>query len=204
MALFQEWNSSRFADTFFINRREMMNAAKIGAKSTYHRCVRELDRWNYLSYFPSNNPYKGSKIMMTVFGTAYESTMERYPPKTEQLEDNYRPGEGQLVVPSINSIKQENISKGKKPAHEKEVIDFFKKRSCGIQEALTFFKHYQAVGWKMSSGSEILDWCSAAEKWMLKLQNPGKEIKASRRGTGTSKPWDHLKTTKDKNYGESL
>ena len=37
MALFQEWNSSRFADEFYVNRRDLMRVAKIGSKSTYHR-----------------------------------------------------------------------------------------------------------------------------------------------------------------------
>ncbi|TVZ26074.1 hypothetical protein JM83_1020 [Gillisia sp. Hel_I_86] len=66
MALFQEWNSSRFADEFYVNRRDLMMASKIGSKSTYHRCVTELDSWNYLFYFPSNNPYKGSNTNLTI------------------------------------------------------------------------------------------------------------------------------------------
>jgi len=39
MALFQEWNSSRFADEFYVNRRDLMRCAKIGSKSTYHRWI---------------------------------------------------------------------------------------------------------------------------------------------------------------------
>ena len=78
MALFQEWNSSRFADEFYVNRRDLMRCAKIGSKSTYHRCVTDLDSWLYLSYFPSNNPYKGSKIKMSIIGTSNEPDMGRY------------------------------------------------------------------------------------------------------------------------------
>ncbi|MDT0642190.1 hypothetical protein RM553_05025 [Zunongwangia sp. F363] len=215
MALFQEWNSSRFADTFFINRREMMNAAKIGSKTSYHRCVRDLDQWKYLAYFPSNNPFKGSKIRMTIFETADEPVGGHYRPGAGQLEvcrnpiegqpaDSYRPRERQLVVPSINNTKQENFIKGKRPAHQKEVIEFFKNRSCEKQEALTFFNHYQAVGWKMGNGSEILDWYSAAEKWILNLQNRRKNEQVSRWGTSSRSHWDHLRTTKNKDYDEPL
>ena len=91
MALFQEWNSSRFADEFFVNRRELMRAAKIGSKSTYHRCIVELDSWSYLTYFPSNNPYKGSKIKMIILGTTDEPYAGRYDPVLEQLAGQYHP-----------------------------------------------------------------------------------------------------------------
>ena len=91
MALFQEWNSSRFADEFYVNRRDLMRAAKIGSKSTYHRCVTDLDSWNYLSYFPSNNPYKGSKIKMAIIGTSDEPDVGRYSPILEQLAGHYHP-----------------------------------------------------------------------------------------------------------------
>jgi hypothetical protein len=91
MALFQEWNSSRFADEFFVNRRELMRVAKIGSKSTYHRCVTDLHSWNYLTYFPSNNPYKGSKIKMTIIKTTDDTDTGQYSPILEQVAEQYRP-----------------------------------------------------------------------------------------------------------------
>ena len=91
MALFQEWNSSRFADEFFVNRRDLMKVAKIGSKSTYHRCVTDLNAWSYLCYYPSNNPYKGSKIKMFIIGTNDEPQPDQYDPKLEQLADQYHP-----------------------------------------------------------------------------------------------------------------
>ena len=92
MGLFQEWNSSRFASEFFINRRELMRVAKIGSKSTYHRCIVDLDSWNYLTYFPSNNPYKGSKIKMLKFETSSGQALVHYRPKIET-------STGQALVP---------------------------------------------------------------------------------------------------------
>ncbi|MGB6151166.1 MAG: hypothetical protein WBG48_04175, partial [Pricia sp.] len=91
MALFQEWNSSRFAVEFYVNRRDLMTASKIGSKSTYHRCVTDLDSWHYLFYFPSNNPYKGSKIKMAIIETSDETVTGRYNPTLEHLAERYHP-----------------------------------------------------------------------------------------------------------------
>ena len=145
MALFQEWNSSRFADEFYVNRRDLMRAAKIGSKSTYHRCVTNLDSWLYLCYFPSNNPYKGSKIKMSIIGTSDEPVSGQYNPILEQLAEQYhprgvpleghhhpkngqvvnqhRPIDGQALVSNTNNIKQENYIK--QPKGWQTVIDFF-------------------------------------------------------------------------------
>ncbi|MDC6390501.1 hypothetical protein PP182_17560 [Maribacter sp. PR1] len=70
VALFQLWNNNYFREEFFINREEVMDFAKIGSKSTYHRCIKELSHWSYLCYTPSHNPFKGSRIKMFVFGTS--------------------------------------------------------------------------------------------------------------------------------------
>jgi len=42
MALFQLWNNNRFPDEFYINRNEVMQFSRIGSKTTYHRCIKEL------------------------------------------------------------------------------------------------------------------------------------------------------------------
>jgi hypothetical protein len=70
MALFQVWNSTRFPEEFFVIRDEVMQLSKIGSKSTYHRCIKELNHWKYIVYFPSHNPYRGSKIKMLKFRTS--------------------------------------------------------------------------------------------------------------------------------------
>ena len=76
MALFQLWNINRFPEDFFINREEVMQLSKIGSKSTYHRCLKELNHWNYVVYFPSHNPYRGSKIKMLKFSTTFKQVEE--------------------------------------------------------------------------------------------------------------------------------
>ncbi|MDT0690920.1 hypothetical protein RM549_14075 [Salegentibacter sp. F188] len=106
MALFQEWNSSRFAAEFFVNRREIMLVAKIGSKSTYHRCIVDMDQWGYLSYFPSNNPYKGSKVKMTSIRVKKEALEKDYDPLLEELAEEYYPISEPAVVQNRPIIEQ--------------------------------------------------------------------------------------------------
>lgn len=64
LSLFRIWNIGRFPESFFINREEVMSVSKIGSKCTYHRCISNLTEWGYIEYFPSRNPYKGSRVKM--------------------------------------------------------------------------------------------------------------------------------------------
>ena len=106
------YNSIRFAEVCFVNREKVIQYSKIGSKSTYHRCVKELNHWNYNVYFPPHNPFKGSKLKMPKFETS-----------SGQVENNYRPNSetssGQALVAiykriqklenSKNSIKYKNL-----------------------------------------------------------------------------------------------
>jgi len=67
MSLFQVWNMNRFQNPFTVFRSEIMTISCIGSKSTYHRCLCDLEKLGYLNYFPSKNAFVGSKIeMLTV------------------------------------------------------------------------------------------------------------------------------------------
>ena len=117
MALFQLWNITRFAEVFYINRQEVMQLSKIGSKSTYHRCLKDLNNWEYIVYLPSHNIYKGSKVRMPIFGTTVGLQLNNRETTNEQV-----------PVPNINHNKpKENNIKPKLPKDEIEVIDFFKK-----------------------------------------------------------------------------
>ena len=108
MALFQIWNTNRFVNVFFINREEVMRISKIGSKSTYHRCIKQLSHWNYILYSPSHNPFKGSQIKMFDFGTSSEQAM--YPSRPET-----GTGHGQDLVPiykHIQTFKNNNKQEG--------------------------------------------------------------------------------------------
>ena len=58
VGLFQLWNNYHFRESFHIDREEVMAYAKIGSKSTYYRCLKELHLCEYLFYTPSHNPFQ--------------------------------------------------------------------------------------------------------------------------------------------------
>ncbi|MEZ7496951.1 hypothetical protein QO206_15750 [Leeuwenhoekiella aequorea] len=222
MALFQEWNSSRFMDEFYVNRRELMRVAKIGSKSTYHRCIVELDAWQYLSYFPSNNPYKGSKIKMAIIGTSDEPVTGQYNPILEQLAEQYhprgvplegphhpksgqvvyqhRPIDGQALVSNTNNIKQENNIK--QPKGRQAVILFFEEKGFDANEGKKFYEHYANREWQTSDGKPIRDWRSLAINWMDRTELFEEENKPNKKEVSQIK--DNLRTTNNKDYGQPL
>ncbi|MDT0646479.1 hypothetical protein RM545_07245 [Zunongwangia sp. F260] len=222
MALFQEWNSSRFADEFFVNRRELMRVAKIGSKSTYHRCIVELDKWDYLFYYPSKNPYKGSKIKMALIETSDEPDMGQYNPKLEQLAERYhpirepvvyqhhptngqavyphRPVSGQALVSNINNTKQVNINK--QPKDRQAVLYFFKEKGFSADEGKKFYEHYQERDWKTSDEKEVRDWRGLAINWMDRTELLDEKNKQNKKGASQNR--DNLRTTKIKDYGQPL
>ena len=70
MALFNLWNLNRFRDQFEINRQDVMAMARIGSKTTYSKCMKELNDWGYIRYSPGANRYQVSRVSCTRFGTA--------------------------------------------------------------------------------------------------------------------------------------
>jgi len=222
MALFQEWNSSRFMDEFYVNRKELMRVAKIGSKSTYHRCITDLDSWNYLLYFPSNNPYKGSKIKMAIIGTSDEPVVGQYSPKLEQLAEQYhprgvpleghhhpkngqvvdlhRPIDGQALVSNTNNTKQENYIK--QPKARQAVFNFFEEKGFNADEGKKFYEHYETRNWQTSDGKEIRDWRAVAINWMDRTELFDEENESNKKQVSQIK--DNLRTTKNKDYGQPL
>ena len=210
MALFQLWNINRFAEVFFINREEVMSYSKIGSKSTYHRCIKELSNWKYLIYYPSHNPYKGSKIKMLKFETTSGQVEVHNRPKNET-------SNGQALV-SINKHIQtkennKNSIKLDQPKNEKEVINFFKKEKWPIIEGQKFFNHYQGIGWKVGGKTKIVNWQATAKNWMIKSEEILSVRSQSRTNQNSvnqnsvprlTRDQDNLKTNKNKNYNEPL
>ena len=75
-ALFYLWNTNFFRDEFYINRDDVMKLSKIGSRTTYHRCIKELSHWSYFEYLPSHNSFHGSKIRMFNFCTSGGQAMD--------------------------------------------------------------------------------------------------------------------------------
>jgi hypothetical protein len=119
MALFQIWNSTRFSKEFFVIRNEVMKQSKIGSKSTYHRCLKELHQFGYITYTPSHNPYRGSKIKLAKKWTSSGQVLHQYSPKIGTTT-------GQALVPKykLNKTVINNINSRNKKNNNSDLEDF--------------------------------------------------------------------------------
>ncbi len=211
IALFREWNKNRFADQFSVSRSQLMKTAKIGSKSTYHRCISDLDEWDYIFYHPSRNPHKGSEVQMSNFRTDTVPSEGQDSPKSSGQVEHYSPNSsGQVghyspntvpvtIYKHVNMIKQINTPKHANPENDLEVINFFKNENKTEAEALHFFNYYQSKGWKFGDNSEMKDWKAVAKSWIRKSQSS----KTFYDAPGISNR-DYLKTNQNKDYGQPL
>jgi hypothetical protein len=86
-----------------------MKVSKIQSKATYHKCIRELNDFGYLSYHPSYNPFKGSLVYLFNFQSAVNKVNKQ--PKIETSSElavnGYRTknetSTEQALVPYINN-----------------------------------------------------------------------------------------------------
>lgn len=189
MALFLQWNRARFPEDFYINRSELMRQAKIGSKSTYHRCLANLNQWDYIDYFPSHNPYKGSRVKMSIFGT---TTV----PNSRQAVYQRCPIDGQALVPIYKHNKQRKHHKLSRDRNG--VILFFLENEFSAEEGQKFFDYYRDKNWCTADGEPIQNWQALALTW-IRRANANLENKKQ-----VSQIRDNLRTTKEKNYGEPL
>ncbi|MDG1573306.1 hypothetical protein OZ410_13335 [Robiginitalea sp. M366] len=127
MALFHLWNLQYFKKEFFINREEIMSSSKIGSKTTYHRCLTDLNAWKYIKYIPSNNPFKGSRIRLRYYGKLKGTTPIKDRPESgttgvplmaHHLANNWT-SPGQALVPYNKQIQTDKNIKKKKLNKEK-------------------------------------------------------------------------------------
>jgi len=105
VSLFQFWNACRFHNPISISRNEVMKVSKICSKATYHKCIRELNDFGYLSYQPSYNPFKGSLVYLFDFQTSSVQVKNKSRGKTETSSE-------QALVPytnNSNNNKQQTI-----------------------------------------------------------------------------------------------
>ncbi len=194
MALFQIWNHNRFPERFYVNREEVMRLAKIGSKSTYHRCAKDLNHYNYLIYFPSHNPFKGSEIKMLKFGTT-----------SGQALNSSVPNSGQASVPFNKHNKTiENSYKLQKPKNELKVLEFFKNEKWPELEAQKFFNHYEATGWKIGGKIQIENWQASAKNWMIKAAEIAVQTRITANSFPLSQNKDNLHTIRNKDYSQPL
>lgn len=44
------------------SRKVLMNKSHIGSLPTYHKCIKDLEKFNYVEYHPSYHPKLGSQV----------------------------------------------------------------------------------------------------------------------------------------------
>ena len=64
MALFQLYNLNGFKNPVSINRRQVMEVAKISGVATFHKCIKDLQDLGYIRYLPSYNPVIKSQVYL--------------------------------------------------------------------------------------------------------------------------------------------
>jgi hypothetical protein len=110
LTLFQFWNLNRFKNPISIARQETMRLSKIGSVNTYIKCIKELDKWQYLKYLPSHNPLKGSLIHLYNFNNTTDNATDISPNKSSDNTDKKTIDKThkQVVIPSINTLNNTN------------------------------------------------------------------------------------------------
>lgn len=109
-SLFQYWNMAKFRNPISISRDELMRASKIGSVNTYIRCMKELDKWAYIKYYPSYNPQKGSQVYLYNFNNSNNngsdiSNNKGFDKTPKKTGDNTTE---KPVIPSINNSNSLN------------------------------------------------------------------------------------------------
>lgn len=155
LAFFQKWNREFFKTTITINRELMMERAKIKSKTTYHNFVKDLNEWNYLQYFPSYHPARGSIIRMAIFCDLPVQNLDKTVPEPRQK-----------LVSSYKHKTNKTYNKLAKPKNELEVLNFFKENNWPEIEGRKFFAYYQIKDWKLSRGLNIKNWKTAANNFV--------------------------------------
>lgn len=147
LAYFQKWNREYFKKTITVNRELIMERAKIKSKTTYHNYVKDLNDWDYLKYYPSYHPARGSKIKMAIFCAQQVQNLDKTVPEPRQN-----------LVSSYKHKTKENYNKLARPKNELVVLNFFKENNWPEIEGRKFYAYYQTKNWKLSRGLNITNW----------------------------------------------
>ena len=225
ISLFQIWNMNRFQNPFTVFRSEIMLISRIGSKSTYHRCLCDLEKMGYLIYIPSKNAFVGSKIEIISFDNSSPTSSTDL---GHQKEPSSPTGSTEMGQPSptgghqkepiykhikhnkhINlTIEQNEFCQAEKSPKKKvknssfevpkleNVVEYFKVKKQSEIEAQKFFNYFESNGWKVGGRTPMKNWQASANNWML---NTGKYQPS----LFQTKP-DNLHTNQDKDYSIPL
>lgn len=184
LTLFRIWNQTKFVTTFTINRDVVMNKAKIGSKTTYYRCLKELENAGYFKYHPARTRYEPAKITMISFSYTRKGTIQ-----VPYIDRNH-PTSGTVHVPQQGHFPKQsdkNLNHNSKqplsPSQE-EVNQFFLQNNYPPFSATNFWNQYESKHW-YSGGSPVRNWKALAHKWMMRI-NP---VNSKNTIHANSNPW---------------
>lgn len=100
-----------------------MHVCKISSTATYHKCIKELHQYGYITYTPSYNPYKGSLVLLFDF---YPEEEEEQEEKEESSQEN--------KSPKSSPKKADNITKNQRSKSSKKEVIHTKNQTSGYQQ----------------------------------------------------------------------
>lgn len=65
LAIASIWCDDGTKDVIKVFRKQLMQLAHINSLATYHKCMKQLDEFGYLSYRSSYNHYKGCEVKLS-------------------------------------------------------------------------------------------------------------------------------------------
>lgn len=174
LTLFRIWNQTMFRQTFTIYRDQVMDKAKIGSKSTYYRCLRELENAGYFKYHPPRTRYETGAVTMTSFSSPTNGTIQvpNMNPNSPTSGTAYDPQMGHFPKRDIENLPNYNPNARSKPTQD-EVHQFFREHQYPQFKAVSFWYQYETKDW-YANGAPIINWQAFAHKWMAekKAANP--------------------------------
>ncbi|MCH5597925.1 hypothetical protein [Niabella ginsengisoli] len=66
-ALFQQWCMNNAQNPIQVTQTRIREVAKVG-RTTYHKCMRELEDYGYIKYIRSHSPVLGSLVYLVEMG----------------------------------------------------------------------------------------------------------------------------------------
>lgn len=159
MALFRQWNRERFPTWIYISRKELMKTSRIGSTSTYHRIIRDLNNWKYLTYRPSFFQNPGSKVKILGINKKGIPLEIQLSPKGCSLMGHPHPKEEQLTLYNKHRNIKEFLFKNFKVlevAFQKENLDQ-NQRAIFLEWLNQNFKDSNIE--KISPSALISTWC---------------------------------------------
>ncbi|WPQ63401.1 hypothetical protein SIO70_00805 [Chitinophaga sancti] len=170
MALFRIWNKTGFRKTFQIRKTDAMKAARISSKTTYYRCLKELEAAKLLIFYSSSSRFTPAEIEMIPLVNMQDYGTVHVPAGGPQKEENGTPtvpGEGPFLKQE-NTKYTNSVSKG--PGLD-DVLKLFLVHEYDTGLGLRFWYQFEATGWKIGN-TPIANWQALAHKWMLNTTQP--------------------------------